>query len=181
VRAGLAVWRAASHPAAFFAGLGEEPRLGRAAAVAAASAAVGALIAGFLALRVSGSDAWAPFLLAGPALALPYVAIIAVLGGLVLMRPSGMDLRAFEVVAWAWTPSGLLALSLLPIGLLVPGPALAGGLAMLPAWHLWLVWRGVQSFAAGGVRTAFALYAAAVFGLPLALLAFTVSVLARLA
>ena len=33
---------------------------------------------------------------------------------------AGMDLRAFEVVAWAWVPSGVLALSLLPIGLFAP-------------------------------------------------------------
>jgi hypothetical protein len=181
VRPAAPLWRAVSHPAAFFAGLEDEPRLGRAAARAAASAAVGSLVAGLLALRASGSDAWLLFLLGGPVLVLPYLAIVALLGGLVLMRPAGLDLRAFEVVAWAWTPSGVLAVSLLPIGLVAPAATLAGGLAMLPAWHLWLVWRGVQTFAVAGARAAFALYAAAVFGLPLALLAFTVTVLSRLA
>lgn len=173
-------WRAVSHPAAFFASLGDEPRLAPALASAAVSAAIGSLVAGVLLARATGSDAWLPFLLGAPALALPYLAIVTLLGALTLMRPAGMDLRAFEVVAWAWVPSGVLALSLLPIGLFAPWPTLAGAAAMLPPWHLWLVWRGTDAYAVARPRTAVALYVAAVFGLPTALLAFTTTVLSNL-
>lgn len=173
-------WRAVSYPAAFFAALGDEPRLAPALASAAVSGAVASLVAGALLVRATGSDAWLPFLLGAPGVALPYLAIVTLLGALTLMRPAGMDLRAVEVVGWAWVPSGVLALSLLPIGWFAPWPALAGAAVMLPPWHLWLVWRGTDAFAVARARTAVALYAAAVFGLPTALLAFTVAVLGNL-
>lgn len=175
------VWRVASHPRAFFAAQGDRTRLGAPIAAAGVSTLVGSWILGVVAARATGSDAWLPFLLGAPALTLPYLAIVTVLGGLMLMRPAALDLRAFEIVAWAWTPIGLLALSILPVGLLAPWPALAGAALLLPPWHLWVVWRGVEVHAAGGARTAFILYIVAVFGLPSALLAFTVTVLSNLA
>ncbi len=174
-------WRAASHPRAFFSALEDRPSLPPPLAAAAASALVGSLILGVVAARATGSDAWLPFLLGAPVLVLPYLAIVTLLGGLVLMRPAALDLRAFEIVAWAWTPTGLLALSVLPVGLFAPVPTLLGAAVLLPPWHLWVVWRGVEAHAAGGARAAFILYIVAVFGVPSALLAFTVTVLSNLA
>lgn len=174
-------WRAASHPRAFFATLDDRPSLAAPFAAAAVSALVGSWVLGIVAVRATGSDAWLPFLLGAPVLTLPYLAIVTLLGGLMLMRPAALDLRAFEIVAWAWTPTGLLALSILPVGLFAPWQALLGAALLLPPWHLWVVWRGVEVHAAGGARTAFVLYIVAVFGLPSALLAFTVTVLSNLA
>ena len=174
-------WRAASHPRAFFTTLDDRPSLRPPLAAAAVSALLGSLVLGVIAARATGSDAWLPFLLGAPLLVLPYLAIVTLLGGLMLMRPAALDLRAFEIVGWAWTPTGLLALSVLPVGLFAPGPTLLGAAVLLPPWHLWVVWRGVEIHAAGGARSAFLLYIAAVFGLPSALLAFTVTVLSNLA
>jgi len=174
-------WRAVSHPKSFFETLNDEPRIGVAAALALASVTVGSILAALLLMRATGSDGWLPLLLGVPLLTVPYLAVICVLGGLVLMRPTGMDLRAFEIVAWAWLPSGLLAVTLLPIGLLAPWPTLLGGaLFLLPPWHMWIVWRGVEVHAENAPRMAFGLYVAAVFGLPAALLTFTLAVLAKL-
>lgn len=173
-------WRAASLPGAFFAELDDEPRLGPALRAAFASGAIGAAAAGLLLARATGSDAWLPFVLMVPVVALPYLAIVTLLGALTLMRPAGMDLRAFEVIAWAWVPSGMLALSVLPIGWLVPWPALASAGLLLPPWHLWLVWRGTQVHAVANARVAFVLYVVAVFGLPSALGVFILVVLSQL-
>lgn len=175
-------WRAVSHPQAFFASLDDRPRLGRAIATMAVSALSASVVAGVVALRATGSDAWLPFVLGVPAATLPYLAVVTLLGGLTLMRPAALDLRAFEIVAWAWVPSGVLALSLLPIGWFAPWPTLLGGLlGLLPAWHLWIVFRGVEAFAAGGRRPAFVFYVVAVFALPSVLLVFTATVLSSLA
>lgn len=176
------LWRAVSHPSAFFAELTERPRLGSAFAAMAASALVAAVVAGVVAARATGSDAWLPFLVGVPAGVLPYLAVVTVLGGLTLMRPAALDLRAFEIVAWAWVPSGVLALSLLPIGWFAPWPTLLGGvLVLLPAWHLWIVFRGLETFASGGRRPAFVFYVVAVFALPSVLTVFTATVLSTLA
>lgn len=176
------IWRAISHPRAFFARLDDRPQLGLALAVMAVSALVGSIVAALLALRATGSDAWAPALLGVPVAALVYLAVVTMLGGLTLMRPAGLDLRAFEIVAWAWVPSGALALSLLPIGLFAPWPTLlVGALALLPAWHLWMIWRGLEVHALRGRRAAFLFYVLAVFGLPTVLTLFTATVLSSLA
>ena len=57
------VWRAISHPRAFFARLDDRPQLALALAVMGVSALTGSLIVAALALRATGSDAWAPALL----------------------------------------------------------------------------------------------------------------------
>lgn len=170
-------WAASSRPRAFFATLPERPALVAAAAAAAVAGAVGSLVAAVLLLRATGSTGWLPVLFGVPALALPYLALVSLLGGLVLMRPAALDLRAWEIVLWSWTPAGFLALSLLPIGLIAPLPTLVGGLLMLPVWHLWLVWSGTELHADAHARTAVLLYVLTVFGLPLVLVGFTVVVL----
>lgn len=175
------VWRAVSHPTSFFERLGDEPRIAAPAGLAIVSATLGSMIAAILLTRATASDAWLPLLLGAPLVTIPYLGTIGLLGGLILMRPAGLDLRAFEIVAWAWVPSGPLAVALLPIGLLAPWPTLLGGaMFLLPPWHMWIVWRGVEVHAEGAPRLAFGLYVAAVFGLPAALLTFTLAVLSNL-
>lgn len=170
-------WSASSHPRAFYATLPDRPELGRAAATAAIAVTAAALALAAVVVRLTDSTGWLPLLLGVPAVVVPYLALITLLGGLVLMRPAGLDARAWEIVAWAWVPAGFLGLSLLAIGLAAPLPALIGAVVMLPPWHLWLVWRGTERFAVGRARTAFLLYAATVFGLPLVLVVSTLAVL----
>ncbi|MDZ7800630.1 MAG: hypothetical protein U5K81_07555 [Trueperaceae bacterium] len=172
-------WRAASVPGRFFEDLPDEPALGAAAAAGGVSLLMGALALGVVLARGTASDAWPLFLLGTPLMVLPYAVLVSILGSLVLMRPAGMDLRAFEIVAWAWVPSGFLAVSLLPIGWFAPWATMAGALAMLPAWHLWLVWRGTEVHATARPRAAAILYLLSVFGLPSVLVAFTLSVLSH--
>jgi hypothetical protein len=174
-------WRAISHPRAFYAGLDDRPQLPLALAVMGVSVLLGAAILALLALRATGSDAWAPVLLGLPVAILVHVATVTLLGGLTLMLPAGLDLRAFEIVAWAWVPAGALGASLLPIGLFAPWATLIGGvLALLPAWHLWMVWRGLEVHALRGRRAAFLFYVLAVFAFPTVLVLFTATVLSRL-
>lgn len=173
-------WRAASAPRAFYADLPDRPALGTAAAAAAIAGLVGSVVLAAVAARATGS-APLPTLLVVPALALPYLALVTVLGGLVLMRPAALDLRAWEIAAWAWTPAGFLGLALLPIGLAAPAPTLFAASLMLPLWHLWLVWSGTSTHASGRPRLAVVLYAAAVFVAPTGLTIFTLAVLTPLA
>ncbi len=174
-------WRAASAPEAFFAGLDStQVRLPAALATAAVFAAVGAAVAGLLAARATGSVPW-PFLLGAPAVALPYLMIIGMLGALVLMRPGGMELRAIEVVAWAWVPAGWSALAVAPVGWFAPAPALLVAALLLPPWHLWVLWRGIEAFAPARQRTTAVLYGVVVFAVPFGISAFTLWVLSALA
>lgn len=173
-------WHAASRPRAFYESLEGRTEIGAAATAALLAGAVGASALAVLLIRLTESSGWLPLVLGVPALALPYLALISLLGGLMLMRPAGLDLRAWEIVLWAWVPAGFLGLSLLPIGLVAPLPTLIGGSIMLPLWHLWLVWSGTERHAVAHARAAVALYVVAVFGLPLGLVLFTLVVLSRL-
>lgn len=174
-------WAAASRPRAFFASLDDRPEIGRAAAVAAASGLLGSLATAMLLIRATDSTGWLPLVLGLPALVLPYLALISLLGGLVLMRPAALDVRAWEIVGWSWLPAGFLGLTLLPIGLVAPVPTLVGGMLMLAPWHLWMVWSGTIVHARANERAAVILYAVTVFGLPLVLIGFTLAVLSNVA
>ena len=173
-------WRAASAPEAFFADLDpSQVRLVPAFTTAAVCAGIGAVLVGLLAARATGSVAW-PFVVGVPAVALPYLAILVMLGSLVLMRPGGMELRAFEVVAWAWVPTGWLAVAVTPVGWFAPGPALLVAALLLPPWHFWVLWRGVEAFAPARTRTTAVLYGVVVFAVPFGITVFTLWVLSTL-
>ena len=161
-------WWAASAPSAFFYALqaAPQPRLGRAALAALAAGAVAAGVGALAFVRATDSDG---FILAWgllSAIGLPYLAMMVFLGGLVMVRPGQLDLRAWEIAAWSWVPAGVLGVSLLPAALVVPGPAAALGLAAFPIWHLTLVMRGVRAFAPHRVALLLALYVLAVYGVP---------------
>lgn len=131
------LWRAASRPARFFARLGERPAdLPRAALAGASSVAVALLVAALALARASASDAYALLIGAVVLAGLFNWLLIAALGGLVIMRPTQLDLRAWEVVLWSWAPAGFVALSLLLAVWLAPLPGLVLGYVGTLAWHL---------------------------------------------
>ena len=172
-------WWAASAPTSFFRALQgtSAPRLARACAAAAVSIvlACAALALGFV--RATHSDG---FLLAWGFLgvvALPLLAMLLLLGGLVMVRPAALDLRAWEISAWAWVPAGVLAVSLAPAALVAPVPATVVGLVAWPVWHVALIASGVSVFASQRRAMTVALYLVAVFLVPGLLLAVSYAVM----
>lgn len=166
-------WQAVSAPEAFFRRLEPHPpRLLAAGAAALASGSVGLLVLGLAVARATASD---PLLLAGAflALGLGYLVAAWLLGGIALTRPAGLDLRAWEVAAWAWVPAGFLGVSLLPVAWFFPLPSLAVGLLALPLWHLWIVFAALRVLAPARVRLAGGLYLLVVFVFPLLVAGFT--------
>ncbi|MBA2668332.1 MAG: hypothetical protein H0U69_15010 [Trueperaceae bacterium] len=161
-------WRAASAPTRFFLALADagEPRPLRAALAATlcVSAALGVLSLAFV--RATGSDGVLLVWAASLAIALPVFSFVLLVGGLVMLRPAALDVRAWEVAGWAWTPAGALALSLLPAVVMAPGVSAVVGLVTFPIWHLIVVVRGVRALSPGRHVAASALYAIAVFGVP---------------
>lgn len=164
------LWTAVSRPAAHFEATRErEPRLWGSLLEALVAAAVGLLVLALAVLRGTGSDAVLPLLLGAETIGLLLVAAAWFLGGLVLVRPAPLDVRAWEVAATAWLPAGVLGLSLLPVALLAPWPSLFVGLALLPAWHLAVVHGALRVHVPDRAGRLTALYALVVFGLPLLL------------
>jgi hypothetical protein len=159
---------ACSAPEAFFRDLAQRsaPQPWRAVlvAVVAVTMAFGTLSLAF----VRGTDSegfllvWAVAL----AVALPYLALVLLLGGLVMVRPTALDLRAWEIAGWAWAPAGALALSLLPVAILFPAVAAAAGLLAFPVWHMVVVLAGLKVMAPRSRALAAGLYLLAVFLVP---------------
>ena len=161
-------WWAASAPTSFFDALRDVPhaRVGRAALAALLSGLIAAAAAALAFVRATDSDG---YLLAWgllTAIGLPYLAMIAFVGGLVMVRSGQLDLRAWEIAAWSWVPAGVLALSLLPAALVAPVPAALAGLAAFPVWNVVVVVHGVRVLSPARLGPPVALYLVAVFVVP---------------
>jgi hypothetical protein len=172
-------WWAASAPSSFFRALqlDAQPRVGRAllAAVIAVLLALAVLSLAFV--RATASDGWLLVWLVASAVGLPYLAMVLLLGGLVMVRPGNLDVRAWEIAAWAWTPAGALALSLAPAAYVAPLPAALVGLVAFPFWHVVLVVNGVSAFAPSRRLAATSIYLVAVFLIPWLLTAVSYAVM----
>jgi hypothetical protein len=77
------------------------------------------------------------------------------LGGLLLQQPAGLNIRAWELAGWSWSPALFTALSLTPAALLVfISPLPPGLLALLMLvgvvitiiWHVRTISVGLQYF-----------------------------------
>jgi hypothetical protein len=145
--------------------------VGAAGRAALLSVGVSSLVFSWAIVRGTSSDAWIPILLVVVPGAVLYAALLWLLGGLALARTAAIDLRGWEVAAWAWVPSGFMALSLLPVVAVFPVTSLAIGLFGLPLWHLTVVHAGLAEFAERGVRKALVVYALVVLAAPLTVLA----------
>lgn len=164
------LWRAASRPEAHFETTRDhEPRLGGSLLEALAASAFGLLVAALALARATGSDGLGALALVVVTGGLLAVLAAWLLGGLALVRPAGLDLRAWEIAATAWLPAGALGLSLLPTALLFPAASLAVGLLLLPAWHLAIVRAGLRVHVPHRAGRLTLLYALVVFALPLGL------------
>jgi len=176
-------WWAASAPTSFFRRLqaANGPRLVRAFTAAALSVVLACAALALAFVRATDSDG---FLLAwgfSSAIALPLLAMVLLLGGLVMVRPAALDLRAWEIAAWAWVPAGALAVSLTPAALVAPIPAIVAGTVAWPFWHVALVASGVSVFAPQRRIVAVVLYLVAVFLVPGLLLAVSYAVMSGMA
>ena len=91
-----------------------------------------------------------------------------------------LDLRAWEVVAWSWTPAFWTGVSFLPAALIAPGVALPLGVLTAVLWHLVVLRAGTRVFVVKRRAVFLGLYAFAVFGLPGALALFVGALLSGL-
>jgi hypothetical protein len=167
-------WRASAQPGEFFAGLPEEPRPGAAAGPALLSVALGALVLAMAIGRATQSDAWLPLVLFVVPGTVLYSAALWLLGGLTLARAAALDVRGWEIAAWAWVPTGFLGLSLLPVVGVFPVTGLTLGTLGLPVWHLAVVRAGLNRFQARRPGRALVYYSLVVLAAPLTAMAVTV-------
>jgi hypothetical protein len=161
-------WWACSAPAGFFRDVAARPapqplRSALAAALSVA-AALGALSLAFV--RGTASDGFLLVWALALALGLPSLAFVLILGGLVMVRPTALDVRAWEIAGWAWAPAGALALSLAPAVFVAPGVSALAGLLAFPVWHVVIVLAGLGVLAPTRRAAAAAFYLIAVFAVP---------------
>lgn len=161
-------WWAASAPTSFFTALhaSRAPRLARAAGAATLSALVGLTVLAVAFVRATDSDGFVIAWALATAVALPYLALVVLLGGLVLVRPAALDVRAWELALWSWVPAGVLGASLAPAALVAPVPSAVAGLVALPVWNAVIVASALRAVAPRRAMPALALYLGAVHLVP---------------
>lgn len=166
------LWQAASRPEAFFRRLEpHEPRLLSAFISALTSILFALIIASLVFTRLTNSTAALPIILFGVVVGGLTWLLFWALGGLVLVRPAQLDLRAWELCAWTWVPAGIMTLSLLPVAFFFPVPSLVIGYFGTLGWHLGMLRAGLNVFAPENVRTSLTFYIIFVLLLPLGLFA----------
>lgn len=161
------MWRAASAPRAFFEQLEPQPpRILRAARAAALGFAAAALAGGVGFLRATASDALVPVLLFALLLGGAGFGYAWGFSSLFVQRPGALDVRAWEVSGWSWSPGLFAALSLLVALFVFPLPALALLLAGTLVWHLWVLRIGLSVFLGRPAWRVLVFYALFVYAFP---------------
>lgn len=161
------MWRAASAPRTFYEQLEPRPpRIPRSAGAAALGFTASALALSLGFLRATASDALLPVLLF--ALLLGGLGFLYAWGfsSLFVQRPGALDVRAWEVTGWSWSPGLFAALSMLVALVIFPLPALALLLAGTLFWHLWVLRIGLSVFLGRPAWRVLVLYALFVYGFP---------------
>ena len=162
-----AIWKLASRPQAFFDALAQDmSRLPRALFAAVFSIAIASAVFLIAFIRMTASNAFTPIFALGIPAGLFLWLILWFIGGLIIVRPSGLDTRAWELTAWSWTVAGLVASSLLLAASYIPFIAILIGLLATTIWHLMLLNTALNSFGSKHVFQTLVAYAFSVFVLP---------------
>lgn len=161
------LWVAASRPQEFFAEFPPQPRLLRAVRPALVAVVLGAVMFSWAIARGTSSDSLVAVMLVVLPGAVLYAATLWLLGGLALARTADLGERGWEIAAWAWLPSGFMAIALLPVVAVFPVTSLVIGMLGLPIWHLVVVHAGLCRFAPTKMRRALIIYGAVVLAIPL--------------
>lgn len=150
------LWRVATLPKAFFAQLDDrEVNLARAFWLGFGCYVTASLIAAFALLLLTNSQGVSLFLLSGLLISSVQYLFFWGLGGLLLQQPEGLDIRAWELSGWSWSPALFTALSLIPAATLVlisPLPRALLALLMVVGvitavvWHVRTVSLGLMYF-----------------------------------
>ena len=164
------MWSAASAPRRFFVWLEpQNTRILKAFGVALMSYLVYAFCLTLAFVRSSGSDAYAPIFALALAVGAAQLLFFWGLGGISLQRPGALDVRAWEVAGWSWTPAFFVGVSMLPALLVVPMLGFVLSIGFLLAWHLAVLRSGLQVFLERAVWRIVTVYALLVIVLPLSL------------
>ncbi len=162
------MWKAATRPRSFFAGLEEgPPKVLFAFGVALLSYLSGALAISLAFLRLTASDAFLPILVFTSTAGSLHLLFMWGVGGFLLQIPAELDARAWEVAGWSWSPLFFLGLALLPLAYLAPFLAVVLLLLGFLSWHLAVVNTALQVLVPGRVNRTFATYALVLFGVPI--------------
>lgn len=164
------MWSAASAPRRFFVRLEpQDARISRAFGVAIFSYLFYALCLALAFVRSSGSNAYLPIFVLAFAIGAAQLLFFWGLGGISLQRPGALDVRAWEVAGWSWTPAFFVGVSMLPALLVAPTLSFVLSVGFLLAWHLAVLRSGLQVFLERTVWRVVTVYALLVIVLPLSL------------
>lgn len=169
------LWTSASAPRRFFGWLEHQPpRLFRGGLVAYLSLLTLGLVAAFGFSRATQSNA--ALLLGVVALvgSSAFFAWVWAFGSVFVQRPGTLDLRAWEVTGWSWTPALFGSATMLVPILVLPAPALAVTFIGVLIWHLVTLRAGLVVFLGVRATRIVTIYALYLYALPVFILGLVV-------
>ena len=165
------LWTSASAPKRFFGWLETQPpRILRGALVAYGSLLTLGLVAAFGLGRATQSDAallLAVFAVVGSSAVFAWVWGVC---RVFVQRPGRLELRAWEVTGWSWTPALFGAAAMLVPIVVLPAPALAVTFIGVLVWHLVTLRAGLTVFLGTRATRVVTIYALYLYALPLLIL-----------
>ena len=168
-------WTSASAPKRFFGWLeSQPPRILRGALTAYGSLLTLGLVAAFGLGRATESDAallLAVFAVVGSS---ALYAWVWAFGSVFVQRPGTLDLRAWEVTGWSWTPAFFGAIAMLVPIFILPAPAVAALFVGVLIWHLVTLRAGLAVFLGARAARVVTIYALYIYVLPVAILGLVV-------
>lgn len=171
----ILLWTSASAPKRFFSWLEPQPpRTFRGGLVAYLSLLALGLVAAFGLGRATASDAALLLVVFAVVGSSALFAWVWAFGSVFVQRPGGLELRAWEVTGWSWTPAlfGVIAM-LVPIFVL-PAPALIATFVGVLVWHLVTLRAGLAVFLGARATRVVTIYTLYIYVLPLAILGLVV-------
>lgn len=166
----ILLWTSASAPKRFFGWLETQPpRILRGALVAYGSLLLLGLVTAFGVGRATQSDAallLAVFAMVGSS---AFFAWAWAFGSVFVQRPGTLDLRAWEVTGWSWTPTLFGAIAMFVPILVLPAPALIATFIGVLVWHLVALQAGLAVFLGARAARVVIIYALYIYVLPVAI------------
>ena len=141
------LWRTVSSPRRTFEQQqAHEPALLTSSLQMLASGVIGIVVFALAFARLTNSSLL-PVVALSLVLGVTNLLIIWALGGLTLIRPANLDLRAWDIAAQSWLPLGFIAVALLPVVFFFPLPAMLVGVLGAQVWHLLMIYSAMQVYA----------------------------------
>ena len=163
----LTAWEATTQPTTLFGNhVVRRSTLIRTLTVSIISSTLGLIFFAMAISNLVGSGPTAIFSAVVVPIGLVYLILIWLIGGFIVMNTAYIGFAAWEIVALAWCPIGVIALLLSPLAWLLPGLGIIFFIILVSIWHLVIIHGALKALSPARTHPTVLLYLGTIFFLP---------------